>query len=69
MPSPVGADRDDARAVRRVGAGVEQRLQVAAGAGDEDDEAGAARARSPDHPIACERADHALIGPSAHRSC
>ena len=34
----VGADRDHLGAVRRVGAGVEQGLQVGAGAGDEDDE-------------------------------
>ena len=35
----VGADGDHAGAVRRVGAGVEQGLEVGAGAGDEDDEA------------------------------
>ena len=39
MPVAVGADGDDPGAVRRVGAGVEQGLQVGAGAGDEDDEA------------------------------
>ncbi len=36
----VGADGDHPGAVRRVGAGVEQGLEVGAGAGDEDDEAG-----------------------------
>ena len=35
----VGADGDHRGAVRRVGAGVEQRLEVGAGAGDEHDEA------------------------------
>ena len=35
----VGPDGDHPGAVRRVGAGVEQGLQVGAGAGDEDDEA------------------------------
>jgi hypothetical protein len=34
----VGSDRDDLRAVRRVGACIEQRLEVGAGTGDEDDE-------------------------------
>ena len=37
---PVGAHRDHLGAVRRVGAGVEQGLEVGAGAGDEHDEAG-----------------------------
>ena len=36
---PVGTDGDHAGAVRRIGAGVEQRLEVGAGPGDEDDEA------------------------------
>ena len=42
----VGADGDHRGAVRRVGAGVEQRLEVGAGAGDEDDEAAGSGARS-----------------------
>jgi hypothetical protein len=35
---PVGADGDDLGAVRRVGTGVEEGLQVRPGARDEDDE-------------------------------
>jgi hypothetical protein len=37
---PVGADRDDPGAVLRIRGRVEQGLQVAAGPGDEDDQAG-----------------------------
>ena len=35
---PIGSDGDDLRAVRRIGAGVDQRLEVGPGPGHEDDE-------------------------------
>ena len=45
---PVRTDGHDLRAVRRVGAGLEQRLQVGAPARDEDDEALDLPPRRPD---------------------
>ena len=43
----VGADGRDPHAVRRVGRGVEQRLQVGAGTGDQDDDVARACGAAP----------------------